>query len=189
MIHLCRSRLHVRTKKPYNCGKLRKMFMGGLPPVLHTIHREPCCFRRLKEPRKERFSIYRPSEFFDRKTGVCVDLARFAVETLKRIEPASNPKYVRIEFEPMRIEGNTHRFHWLVRFRRDGKTYFFADSKRPVHVAGPYRDTRLFIDAYEQYRGRKIVAFRELESYQKQRRTRAKQAGVREAVNHISPAA
>ncbi len=124
---------------------------------------------------KERFSIYRPSEFFDSKTGVCVDLARFAVETLRRIQPGSSPKYLRIEFEPIRIEGNTLRFHWLVSFRRDGKTYFFADSKRPVHIAGPYHDTRVFIDEYEQYRGRKIVAFRELESYQKQRRTQAKQ--------------
>ena len=31
------------------------------------------------------FAIYTPSEFFDRRSGVCVDLARFAVETLKQI--------------------------------------------------------------------------------------------------------
>jgi hypothetical protein len=65
------------------------------------------------------------------------------------------------------------RLHWLVSFKRNGKSYFFADSKRPGHIAGPYNETREFIDDYEQYRGRKVVAFRESESYQKQRRTQA----------------
>ena len=116
-------------------------------------------------------SIYSPSELFHRKTGVCVDLTRFGVETLRRIYPRCDPKYLMIEFDPIQIKGNTFRLHWLVRFKRDGKTYFFADSKRPGHIAGPYNDTQAFIKDYEQYRGRKIVAFREIESYQKQRRT------------------
>lgn len=124
---------------------------------------------------KKRFSIYRPSELFDRKAGICVDLARFAVETLRRIDPASDPKYLRIEFEPMQIGGNTYRFHWLVRFKREGEIYFFADSNRPAYLAGPYHDLQAFIDEYERYRGRRIVAFRELDSYEKQRRTRVKQ--------------
>lgn len=121
----------------------------------------------------ERFSIYTPAEFFTTKAGVCVDLARFGVETLRRIDPQSDPKYLMIEFAPMHIAGNSLRLHWLVCFKRDGKTYFFADSKRPGHIAGPYNDTREFINDYEQYRGRKIVAFRELESYQKQQRTQS----------------
>jgi hypothetical protein len=66
--------------------------------------------------------------------------------------------------------------HWLVSFKRDSKTCFFADSKRPGHIAGPYNDTQAFINEYEQYRGRKIIAFRELASYQKQRRTQAPHA-------------
>jgi hypothetical protein len=78
-----------------------------------------------------------------------------------------------IEFEPVHIQGHTLRLHWLVSFKREGKIYFFADSKRPGHIAGPYDDTPAFINAYEQYRGRKIVAFRELTSYHKQRRTPA----------------
>jgi hypothetical protein len=40
-------------------------------------------------------------------------------------------------------------------------------------MTGPYDDTRSFIDEYAQYRGRRIVSFRELESYQKRRRTQA----------------
>jgi hypothetical protein len=131
---------------------------------------------RLSETQRtknEEFSIYPPSEFFNTKTGVCVDLSRFGVETLRRIDPKSDPKYLMIEFDPIQIAGNTLRRHWLVSFKRDGKSYFFADSKRPGHIAGPYKDAREFIKQYAQYRGRTIVAFRELESYQKQQRTPA----------------
>jgi hypothetical protein len=124
--------------------------------------------------KKGTFQIYTPSQFFDLKAGVCVDLARFGVETLRRIDPQSQPRYLMIEFDPIQISGNTVRLHWLASFKRDGKTYFFADSKRPGHIAGPYNETREFIDEYEQYRGRKIVAFRESESYQKQRRAQAR---------------
>jgi hypothetical protein len=85
-----------------------------------------------------------------------------------------------IEFAPMQIAGNSLRLHWLVRFKRGGKTYFFADSKRPGHIAGPYNDTREFINDYEQYRGRKIVTFRELESYHKQQRTQSRKVQVPE---------
>ena len=121
--------------------------------------------------KNEQFLIYQPGELFNTKAGVCVDLSRFGVETLRRIDPQSNPKYLMIEFDPIQISGNMLRLHWLVSFKRDGKNYFFADSKRPGHIAGPYNDTREFATDYEQYRGRKIVAFRALESYKKQRRT------------------
>lgn len=125
-----------------------------------------------QKTKNEQFSISPPGEFFKTKTGVCVDLSRFGVETLSRIDPQSDPKYLMIEFNPIQIKGNTLRLHWLVSFKRAGKTYFFADSKRPGHIAGPYDDTQAFIKEYEQYRGRKIIAFRELPSYQKQQRTK-----------------
>ena len=131
---------------------------------------------RLSETQRtknEELPIYPPSEFFSSKAGVCVDLSRFGAETLRRIDPQSDPKYLMIEFDPIQIAGNTLRRHWLVSFKRDGKSYFFADSKRPGHIASPYNDAREFINEYAQYRGRKIVAFRELEAYQKQRRTPA----------------
>ena len=123
--------------------------------------------------KNQTLSIYSPSDFFQRKAGICVDLARFGVETLKKIDPASDPTYLMIEFDPIQIKGNTLRFHWLVGFKRDGKAYFFADSKRPGYIAGPYDDSQGFVNEYEQYRGRKIVAFREMESYQKKRRPQA----------------
>lgn len=136
---------------------------------------------RLSETQKakdERMSIYAPAEFFHTKTGVCVDLSRFGVETLKRIDPQSEPKYLMIEFDPVQIGGNTLRLHWLVSFKRGGRVFFFADSKRPGHMAGPYNDVQAFIDDYAHYRGRRIVAFKELESYQRKRRTEAPKSEV-----------
>lgn len=118
-------------------------------------------------------AIFTPAELFDKKSGICVDLARFAVETLQRIDLASDPSYVMIEFEPIEISGHTLRLHWLAKFKRDGQWYFFADSKRPGHIAGPYPDTRAFVEDYERYRRRTIVAFKELPSFRKQQQTRA----------------
>lgn len=115
-------------------------------------------------------AIFEPQDFFDAPSGVCVDLARFAVETLRQIDPESKPNYLMIEFEPVQATGSTLRLHWLAAFRRDGKLYFFADSKRPGHIAGPYADTQEFIDAYASYRRRPIVAFRELDSFHRKQR-------------------
>ena len=123
--------------------------------------------------KNNKISIYRPSEFFEIKAGICVDLARFGVETLRIIDPGSDPKYLMLEFDPVQINGNTFRLHWFVSFKRDGMKYFFCDSKRPGFITGPYKDTQTFIDKYERYRGRKILGFRELASYQKQRKTKA----------------
>jgi hypothetical protein len=116
-------------------------------------------------------AIHSPEAFFDEPSGICVDLARFAVETLRRIDPAGEPRYLMIEFSPASIAGNTLRLHWVATFQRDGGRYVFADSKRPGHVAGPYADLRDFIAEYTKYRGREIVAFREVDSYQRARRT------------------
>ncbi len=121
----------------------------------------------------ESLQIYQPHEFFVSPSGVCVDLSRFAVETLRRIVPENNPGYLMIEFSPVRIAGNTLRLHWLAFFMREGKYYFFADSKRPGHIAGPYTSTEEFIRDYTVYRGRQILSFRVLESYQRKERVKA----------------
>jgi hypothetical protein len=131
---------------------------------------------RLSETQRaknERILIQAPSIFFDTKTGVCVNLSRFCLETLRRIDPKNDPKYLMIEFDPVKIKGNMLRLHWLVSFKRDSKIYIFANSKRPGHITGPYNDMQAFIIEYGKYRERKIVAFRELDSYEKQRRTQA----------------
>lgn len=117
-------------------------------------------------------NIYTPSKFFSIKSGTCVDLSRFAVETLKIINPQCDAKYLMIEFDPVIINGNMLRRHWLVSFKRDGQTYFFADSNRPGIIVGPFNEAEEFIKEYERDRARRIVAFREKESYQKDRRIR-----------------
>jgi len=120
-----------------------------------------------------RVEIHRPDVFFASPTGVCVDLARFAVETLRAIEPQAKPAYLMIEFVPITIAGATLRRHWLVSFERDGQLYFFADSKRPGFLAGPYASAREFVEDYARYRGREVVTFRSLESYERTKRTLA----------------
>ena len=117
--------------------------------------------------------IHQAVEFFAAPSGVCVDLSRFAVETLRQIDPDAKANYLMIEFAPVTIGGNTLRRHWLASFTRDGKYFFFADSKRPGHIAGPYGSTGEFIGEYATYRNRRIVAFRELDSYQRKQRTQA----------------
>jgi hypothetical protein len=104
---------------------------------------------------------------------VCVDLARFAVETLRQIDPALKPSYLMIEFDPVTLGGNVLRRHWVVSFQRAGRMYFFADSKRPGHIAGPYAQTSDYIADYARYRQRQIVGFKELPSYQRQLKRRA----------------
>ena len=128
-----------------------------------------------QQTKDERMSIYSPKEFFNTKTGVCVDLARFAFETLKWIDPTSAPKYIMIEFDPLVIAGHMLRRHWLVSYERCGRKFFFADSKRPGHIAGPYDSVAAFIDDYARYRGRRIVSYRELKSYRRQQRMEAPQ--------------
>ncbi len=117
--------------------------------------------------------IHAPEAFFAAPRGVCVDLSRFAVETLRRIDPASKPGYLMIEFAPLAIQGQVLRRHWVARFEQGGQYYYFADSKRPGHVAGPYADNAAYVRDYAVYRGREIVAVRDLASTEKQKRTLA----------------
>lgn len=123
--------------------------------------------------RSGKLTIFEPKEFFAAPSGVCVDLSHFAIETLRHIEPDVKASYLMIEFAPVTVGGNTLRLHWLASFQRNGEYYFFADSKRPGHIAGPYVSTQDFIDQYAKYRGRQIVAFCEIDSYQRKQRTLA----------------
>jgi hypothetical protein len=122
---------------------------------------------------KGRVEIHKPEAFFAEPSGICVDLARFAVETLRAVAPATKPRYLMIEFDPVVIKGNTLRRHWVTQVERDGGLYFFADSKRPGHVAGPYASAEAYIEAYSRYRGRPIVAHRSVDTYERRLKVRA----------------
>jgi hypothetical protein len=121
-------------------------------------------------------AIHRPADFFAAPSGMCLDLARFAVETLAAIDAQLLPAYLMIEFEPVTVAGETMRLHWLALFRRDGRYWFVGDSKRPGHVAGPYASVEAFVDEYSRYRQRKVVAFRETASFERRQRTPATRA-------------
>jgi hypothetical protein len=117
--------------------------------------------------------VHQAQEFFLAPSGICVDLSRFTVETLRAIDPGLDAKYLMIEFSPVTVGGNVLRMHWLASFTRDGKHYFLGDSKRPGHIAGPYSSTQEFVAEYSRYRSRSVVSFREPESYQGTQRTMA----------------
>lgn len=147
---------------------------------------DPARAMRLSETQRHRsgtLPIHEPEDFLAAPSGICVDLSRFAVETLRRIDPGAQASYLMIEFAPVALGGNTLRRHWLAAFRRDGGHYFFADSKRPGHVAGPYASVQAFVADYAAYRGRAVVAFEERDSFQRRQRTRA----VRQAREAGSP--
>ena len=131
---------------------------------------------RLSESQREMrgtLPIHAPAQFYARPEGVCVDLARFAVETLQVVAPEAKARYVMLEFAPVTIQGNLLRRHWVVSFERDGMLYFFADAKRPGTIAGPYASTQAFVDDYSEVRHRPITAFRELPSYQRRAKVQA----------------
>lgn len=109
-------------------------------------------------------AIHAPESFYAKPQGVCLDLARFGVETLDRIDPSAHARYLMLEFEPVVVEGAVLRRHWIASFQRDGAWWFFADSRRPGHVTGPYSTIEAFVAEYAAYRGRPIVAYRERDS-------------------------
>lgn len=123
--------------------------------------------------RAQRVAILEPEAFYAAPRGVCVDLSRFAVSTLRRVEPDAQASYLMIEFEPVQVQGQWLRRHWMAAFRRDGAWWFFADSKRPGYLAGPYDTPERFLADYAAYRDRTILSHRVLPSYERQPRSRA----------------
>lgn len=123
-----------------------------------------------RETRAQPPAIHDPASFHEGKSGICVDLSRFAVETLRRIDPDRAPFYLMIEFAPLRIGTDVLRLHWLAGYREADGLYLFADSWRPGWIAGPYASIDDFIAAYARERERTIVAWRDLPDYRRQRR-------------------
>ena len=103
-----------------------------------------------------------------------------ALETLRKMFPESHPRYVMIEFTPIIISGKTIRKHWIASYQQEGKYYFFADSKRPGYISGPFNSTDEFIKLYEKYRGREILSFKELDDFKKKRRLKKKKISQRQ---------
>lgn len=118
-------------------------------------------------------AVLAPEAFFAAPHGVCIDLARFAVSTLRQIDAGAQAAYLMIEFEPVLVQGQWLRRHWMASFRRDGAYWFFADSRRPGHIAGPYDTVEQFVADYAVYRQRPIVSYRLLPGHERAQRARA----------------
>jgi hypothetical protein len=116
---------------------------------------------------RRKVPIYEPAEVFRYKKGVCVDLARFAFETIKRIDPVLDLKYLMIEFEPLKIGNSTFRRHWLVVYQEEDQLFILADTKRPGYRSGPYSHLADFIIEYQTFRKRKIISYKLTEPYKK----------------------
>ncbi len=121
-------------------------------------------------PGREKTDIYLPAELYQSGKGVCIDVSRFAVETMRTIDPSSDVNYLLIEFEPINIDGFIIKKHWLAVSKDSTGYHVFADSKRPGYMAGPYQQLEEFIIPYQQYRERKIISWKLLPSYQKKKK-------------------
>lgn len=123
---------------------------------------------------RQKISIYAPAEVFHNKAGVCVDLARFAFETIKMIDPDLDLHYLMIEFEPLKIGNSTFRRHWLVVYQKKELLYVLADTKRPGHLSGPYSHLADFIAEYQTFRKRKIISYKLTDTYRKKLKQKRK---------------
>ena len=119
---------------------------------------------------REKTNIYTPLELYQTKKGVCIDLSRFAVETINILDTSIHIQYLMIEFEPIIINGGIIRKHWMAVYQDSLGYYLLADSKRPGYIAGPYKNVDKFIDNYQIFRERKIVSWKILSSYKKTRK-------------------
>lgn len=130
-------------------------------------------------------AIHLPAAFFEQPDGICVDLARFVVETLRAVAPLLQARYLMIEFDPALRAGQVLRRHWIASFRRDAAVWLCADSKRPGTISGPYPSIGAFAAEYGTWRQRRIVAVEERDSFQ--RRLRAARPGQRSGASTPTP--
>lgn len=119
-----------------------------------------------------KIAIFSPDEFFTVKSGICVDLSRFAFETLKKVSPDTETFYLMIDFEPIEIQGSIIRKHWVLAYKQNDQFYVTADSKQPGVISGPYDSIKDFITGYEKFRERKVVSFKLLNDYKKTQKKR-----------------
>lgn len=125
--------------------------------------------------------IYTPRETFDARSGTCVDLCRFAVDTLRAIDPATPVNYLMIEFEPVRIADRTLRRHWLAVYEHPLGLVGFADTKYPGELGEPHRSLAALVADYEVRRERRVLGFELRTTFLKQLKTRRRRAATRTA--------
>ena len=123
-------------------------------------------------------AIYTPPETFDSRSGTCVDLCRFAVETLRDIDPETTVNYLMIEFEPVRIADRTLRRHWLAVYEHPLGLISFADTKYPGEFSDPHPSLAGLVANYEMRRGRRVLGFELRTTFLKQLKQQKRRAAA-----------
>ena len=86
-----------------------------------------------------------PQETFELKSGVCFDAARFAQETLNRIDPSYEAEVVFMDCRPFVN-------HFVCSFRKDGKLHIMdygIRARNLIGVHGPYNSLEEYKKFYE----------------------------------------
>ncbi|MEO9484362.1 MAG: transglutaminase-like domain-containing protein [Ekhidna sp.] len=120
---------------------------------------------------RSKTKILTPEEFYENPNGVCLDLSRFAVETLRKMPQEYEANYLMIEFEPITIKGSTLSKHWIAVYKdQNGLFNFTADSKYPGRKYEGYSDVASFVSEYETLRDRKILRYQIVPTYEKKKK-------------------
>jgi hypothetical protein len=97
-------------------------------------------------------AVRTPKETFELKSGVCFDAARFAKETLNRIDPSYEAEFVFID-----REGDID--HYVCSFKKDGKLYIMdygMPYRNLIGVHGPYNSLEEYKKYFERIDPRRI---------------------------------
>jgi hypothetical protein len=127
-------------------------------------------------PASPAVEVYAPRETFNARSGTCIDLCRFAVDTLRAIDSATPVNYLMIDFEPVRIADRTLRRHWLAVYEHPLGLVVFADTKYPGELSKPDPSLAGFVANYEVRRGRRVLGFRLRTTFAKELKTKKRQA-------------
>ena len=128
--------------------------------------------------------IFTPEETFSAGAGTCVDLCRFAVDTMRahRSDDADELPHDRVR------AGQNCKAHVAATLARQSTSIHLASScsqtrNTPGEINGPYRSLTQFLDVYEARRKRRVVkhvssATTFLREMQAKRRRRAQKAAA-----------
>jgi hypothetical protein len=125
---------------------------------------------------RERISIYTPVETYNSRKGTCVDLSRFAFETIQMLDSSIEVKYLMIEFAPLIINSSILKRHWMIVYREKNLFYTMADTKQPGLIGGPYNDIAEFIVEYQKISKREIIRYKLLDKYKKRLKSKKRLA-------------
>jgi hypothetical protein len=104
---------------------------------------------RLKEAVRNfsSLSVRTAKETFELKSGLCFDAARFAKETLDRIDPLYDSQIVYIKNRPYEID------HFVCSFKKDNKLYIMDYGtyyRNMIGIHGPFKSLEEYKEFYER---------------------------------------